>query len=125
MIYQLAADLVLIVHLLFLVLVVVGGLLVFHHPYWALVQLPAAGWGAWAELTGRICPLTLLENHLLREAGQTGYSESFIGHYLLAVIYPDGLTRELQMWLGIGVLLINGAVYGTFLYRLRAQSRTS
>jgi len=85
------------------------------------VQLPAAGWGAWVELTGRICPLTLLENHLLRQAGQTGYSESFIGHYLLAVIYPEGLTRELQICLGTGVLLINAAVYGVFFYRSRAR----
>lgn len=125
MIYQLAADLVLIVHLLFLVLVVAGGLLVFHRACWSLVQLPAAGWATWVELTGRVCPLTLLENHLLREAGQTGYSESFISHYLLAVIYPDGLTRELQICLGIGVLLINCSVYGIFFYRLRAHSRTT
>ena len=125
MIYQLAADLVLIVHLLFLVLVVAGGLLVFHRPYWSLAQVPAAMWGAWVELTGRICPLTLLENHLLRQAGQTGYAESFIGHYLLAVIYPDGLTRELQIWLGASVLLINGAIYGVFFYRLHARSRAT
>jgi hypothetical protein len=124
MIYQLAADMVLIVHALFLVLVVIGGLLIFHRAYWALIQLPAAGWGVWAELTGRVCPLTLLENHLLRQAGETGYSESFVGHYLLAMIYPDGLTRELQIWLGLCVLLINGVVYGSFFYRLGSRRRT-
>ncbi len=121
MIYQLAADLVLIVHLLFLVLVVAGGLLAFHRTYWCLVQLPAAAWGTWVELTGRICPLTLLENYLLRQAGQSGYTESFRGHYLLAIVYPDGLMRELQIWLGVGVLLVNGVVYGTLIYRLKAS----
>ena len=120
MIYQLAADLVLIVHLLFLVLVVAGGLLAFHRTYWCLVQLPAAAWGTWVELTGRICPLTLLENYLLRQAGQSGYTESFMGHYLLAIVYPDGLTRELQIWLGVGVLLVNGVVYGALIYRRKA-----
>ena len=115
MAYQLAADVVLVVHLLFLLFVTLGGLLIFVRSAWMLVHLPAAFWGTYVELSGSICPLTWLENHLLQQAGGSGYSESFIGHYLLAVIYPDGLTRELQIWLGIAVAILNGMVYGAWL----------
>ncbi len=119
MLFRLAADLVLAVHLLFLVFVTLGGLLVFHRSYWSFVHLPAVAWGAWAELTGKLCPLTLLENHLLRQAGEAGYPGSFIDHYLLAIIYPEGLTPDLQILLGSCLLVWNGLVYGGFLYRRR------
>jgi hypothetical protein len=113
--YQLAADLVLAVHLLFLVFVVLGGLLIFLRPAWMLLHVPAASWGAYVELWGEGCPLTRLENQLLAKAGAEGYSESFVGHYLLAVIYPDGLTREVQIWLGVTVIVVNASIYGVWL----------
>ena len=49
--------------------------------------------------------------------GGAGYGGDFIGHYLTALIYPGGLTRELQIALGAGALLINLAVYGYALSR--------
>ena len=113
--YQLAADVVLAVHLLFLLFVVLGGLLIFLRPRWMLLHVPAASWGAYVELWGEGCPLTRLENQLLARAGVEGYSESFVGHYLLAVIYPEGLTREVQVWLGIAVIVVNALIYGVWL----------
>ena len=126
--YQLAADLVLAVHLLFLVFVVLGGLLVFLRRGWMLLHLPAACWGAYAELWGAGCPLTRLENQFLVQAGAEGYTESFVGHYLLAIIYPEGLTRETQLWLGAAVIAVNALIYGVWLARssgTAAQTDTS
>jgi hypothetical protein len=108
---QFAADAVLLLHLAFILFAVLGGALAARWRWMPLVHLPAAVWGFLVELTGRVCPLTYLENDLRRRAGQSGYSESFIEHYLLNVIYPPGLTRELQFALAAAVVVINIAVY--------------
>lgn len=117
MAYRLLADSVLVLHLLFIVFVVLGGLLVLRWHWLALLHLPAALWGAFVELTGRICPLTDWEVGFRQAAGETGYTGSFIEHYLLPVIYPHGLTRDIQFMLAVGVIVINLAVYGWLLYR--------
>lgn len=80
-----------------------------------LVQLPAAAWALFIELTGRICPLTHLENYLRIRADQTGYTESFVEHYLLGIVYPTDLTRETQLALALMVVVINVAIYGWLL----------
>ena len=85
------------------------------------LHLPAAIWGGYVELTGQVCPLTYLENSLRISAGQSGYRQSFIEHYLLAIIYPDGLTRGIQLALAGGVVLANIALYGWVLVRRRAE----
>lgn len=119
--YRLLADCVLLIHLLFIGFVILGGLIALRHAWVALGHIPAAFWGAFIELTGRVCPLTTLEVGFRRASGEAGYSESFIEHYLLPVIYPAGLTRSIQYWLAGFVILINLAIYGWFLYRLRAS----
>lgn len=119
MIYRLLADFVLILHLLFIGFVIFGGLIAFRSPRLALIHIPAACWGAFIELTERVCPLTVIEVELRRIAGDAGYSESFIEHYLLPIIYPAGLTRNIQFGLAGIVILINVAIYGWSLYRLR------
>ena len=81
-----------------------------------IVHLPAAAWGIFVEITGRICPLTYLENYLRIKSGQSGYAESFIEHYLLAVIYPAGLTRGIQLALAGAVVIVNVVIYGRLLY---------
>jgi hypothetical protein len=111
MIYRIAADLVLVVHLTFVVAVVAGGFAWLRWRLAPLVHLPIAGWGAYVELTGRGCPLTAWENGLLRAAGESGYGESFIAHYLLAALYPDGLTRSAQLVLAALVVLVNVCIY--------------
>ena len=115
--FQLAADLVLLLHFGFILFVVAGGILAFRWPWIAWLHIPAAAWGATAVITGWICPLTPLENMLRQAGGSTGYSESFIEHYLLPVIYPSGLEREVFIAMGIAVIVINLAIYTGFFLR--------
>ena len=117
--YRLLADAVVMVHLLFIVFAVCGGFLALRWPWLALAHLPAACWGAFVELTGRICPLTPLENELRHAAGQAGYPGSFVDHYLLPIIYPAGLTRDIQFALAAVVIVVNVAAYGCLLLRRR------
>ena len=117
MIHLLAANAVLILHLLFICLVLLGGLAVARWPRFAFIHLPAAVWGFLVEAMGWYCPLTDLENALLRMAGESGYAGSFLEHYLLAAIYPDGLNRETQWLLAGLVALVNVGLYGWVLAR--------
>ena len=112
MLLLLLADLVVILHLSFVLFVVFGGLLVLRWPRLAWVHLPAAAWGAAVEFAGWICPLTPLEQWLRVEGGGLGYGSDFIERYVLSVLYPAGLTHNVQLVLGIVVVVINAAVYG-------------
>ena len=123
MIYRYAADAVLLLHLAFIVFAVLGGLLIVWWRVVLFLHLPAFVWGVFVELTGRICPLTSIENTLRIKAGTAGYSESFVEHYLLGVIYPDGLTREIQYFLGALVVVINVIIYLWLFYYLRQGNR--
>lgn len=118
MLYRLLADLVVLIHFGFVLFVVLGGLLALRWPRAAWVHLPAALWGAGIEFAAGICPLTPLENHLRRLGGESGYSGGFVEHYVLPVLYPDGLTRGVQLALGTFVLLLNIVVY-TIVWRRR------
>lgn len=111
MLYRALADTTLIVHLFFVLFVALGGLLILRWRWVAWLHLPAALWGAFVELTGRICPLTPLEVSLRELGGEQGYEGGFIDHYITSWIYPEGLTREMQLGLGIAVLVINVVVY--------------
>ena len=122
MLFRFAADAVLVLHLLFIAFVVLGSLLAIWRRRILFIHLPAAAWGAFVELTGRICPLTSLENTLRIKAGTAGYSESFLEHYLLRIIYPDGLTRDLQYILGAMVIVVNVTIYFWLFYRLRREN---
>ena len=114
----LLAYAVLVLHGLFIAWALLGGFVVVRWPWLAVLHLPALAWGLWIEASGGLCPLTPLENSLRRAAGETGYSGGFIEHYLGAIIYPAGLTRNAQ-WLAAGVLgLINAAAYGLLLARV-------
>lgn len=117
--YRLLADAVVVLHLGFVCFVVLGGLLALRWPRAVWVHLPAAVWGVWIEFTGRICPLTPLENWLRRQGGGAGYSASFVEHYVIPVLYPAALTRELQWVLGGLVITVNAVVYGVILWRAR------
>jgi hypothetical protein len=115
MVYRLLADAVLVGHLGFILFVVLGAALVVRWRPALWLHLPAAAWAALIQFAGWVCPLTPLENHLRARGGQAGYDGGFIEHYLLAVIYPDGLTRGVQLGLGVGVVLLSVAVYGWLL----------
>jgi len=122
--YRLLADLVLIVHAGFVAFVVLGALLALRWPRIAWVHVPVVLWGAGIEFLGGICPLTPLENHWRRLAGELGYPGGFVEHYLLSTLYPDGLTRQVQLALGALVLLINVVIYAwMFLQRRNVRRR--
>lgn len=115
----LAADLVLVVHLVFVIFVVLGGLLVLRWPWCASVHLPAACWGILVEAAGWPCPLTPLEKMLRASAEQEVYSGGFVQHYLYQLLYPENLSRTDQFVLATAVLMVNLGVYGYILYRRR------
>ena len=114
---RLAADATLLLHLAFIAFALFGALLALRWRWVPLLQLPAAAWGMFVEVTGRLCPLTELESHFRSLAGQGGYSESFVERYLLPIIYPSGLTRNVQLVLAAIVLAVNVAIYGFLLWR--------
>ena len=95
------APVVLVLHGLFIAFVLLGGLAVARFPRLVWLHLPAVAWGAWVSGAGWICPLTPLENRLRRAAGEAGYPGGFVEHYLVGLIYPEGLTRGLQLFFGL------------------------
>lgn len=117
MIYRLLADLVVLLHLAFVVFAVAGGLLVLRWRWVAWLHLPALAWAAFVEFSGRICPLTPLENTLRAAGGEAGYAGDFVEHYLLPVLYPVGLTQDVQLLLGAGLVVLNACVYGFLAWR--------
>jgi hypothetical protein len=119
--YGLLADLVVGLHVVFVTFVVLGGLLVLRWPKVAYLHLPAAIWGAAIEFAGWICPLTPLERHLRRLAGESAYSTGFIEHYILPLLYPAALTRNIQVLLGLFVIAVNLAIYAYVFQRRRRQ----
>jgi len=121
--YRILADLVLLLHACFVAFVMLGGFAVLRWPKLAWLHLPAVAWGAAIEFAGWICPLTPLENQLRQIAGLEGYQGGFIEHYLLALLYPDGLDRSTQVGLGAAVLVVNAAVYGWLILRSRRKPR--
>ncbi len=123
MLTRLLADLVVLIHLLFILLVVFGGLLVLWRRRLAWLHLPAVIWGVGIELLGGVCPLTPLEVRLREGAAQEGYAGGFIEHYLIPAIYPDELTRSVQIALGLGALAVNLIVYAWLWRRSQGRNR--
>jgi hypothetical protein len=117
------ADVIVILHLGFVLFVIFGGLLCFKWPLLAWMHLPALVWGVTVEINGWICPLTPLENELRRRAGEGGYGGGFVEHYIMPVLYPPGLDVKWQWSLGIALAAGNLIVYG-LLWR-RACRRSS
>ena len=117
MLYKLLADLVLILHLFFIVFVLLGGLFILWRRFIVWLHIPAVIWALVLEFLGLICPLTPLENSLRKAGGDAGYSGGFIEHYLIPLIYPSSLTRELQMILGGIVISVNIGIYVFVIYR--------
>jgi uncharacterized protein DUF2784 len=123
LIYRGFADLVLVVHLAFVLFVVLGGLLVLRWQRVAWLHVPAAIWGVLIEYTGWICPLTPLENSFRMQGGEAGYSGGFIEHYVQQLLYPAGLTRSGQVVLGSIALILNLAAYGILISRTEMRVR--
>ncbi len=111
MAYRAAADSVLVLHAAFVLFVMLGGLLVLRWIKVAWLHVPAVAWAAFVEFTGRICPLTPLEVALRTRAGEVGYTGDFVEHYIVSLLYPDGLTRDAQTALGGLVIVVNAMIY--------------
>ena len=123
MIYNSLADLVVIVHFLFVLFVLLGGFLVLWKSHIAWYHVPAVLWGASIEFLGWICPLTPVENLLREKGGVAGYNVGFVEHYIVPILYPASLTRQLQIILGIIVLGINIGIYFTVWMRMRKAGK--
>ncbi len=123
MLSNLAADIVVLVHLIFILFVVLGGLLVLKWLWIAWFHIPSVIWGALIEFFGWICPLTPLENRLRMESVSSGYSGGFIDHYIMPIVYPSGLNQGIQIALGISVIALNSFVYGLILLRQSGRGR--
>jgi hypothetical protein len=115
--YESLATLTLIIHFLFIIFVIFGGLLFFIKPWTLYFHVPAFLYGVYIEFTQSVCPITYLENYLLTKANLATYSTSFIQNYLYAIIYPINLTKQIHISLGIALLIINGIIYGFIIVR--------
>lgn len=116
---RLAADAVLLLHFAFVLFVAFGGLVALRWPRVAILHLPAVIWGVYISVTGRLCPLTTIENRLRRASGDTGYEGGFIDQYIAPILYPPGLTRSMQFGLAAVLIAINVAVYAWLIVRRR------
>jgi uncharacterized membrane protein len=117
MVFRALADLVMVFHFVFVLFAVLGGFLVLKKKFWAWFHVPVFLWAALIEFAERICPLTYLETWLIEQSGAHGYREGFIEHYLFPLLYPEDLTRSLQVTLGVFVLSINMIIYGFLILR--------
>jgi len=117
--YELFANLTLIAHLMFILFVIFGGLLHLIFSKIIYIHLPALLWGIYVELSNSICPLTYLENWFLNKGNLTTYSNNFISNYIFPIIYPDSLTAEIQIYLGVSLIIINILIYSLIFKNLR------
>jgi len=115
------ADVILVVHLIFILFSLFGGLLVLKYRWFVWLHLPAMCWAATISFAGWICPLTPLEVALRRAAGEEGYAGGFVAHYIAPLIYPHGYTRALAITVGFIVIAINLIIYGIVLQRARKE----
>ena len=119
MYWKLLADGVVLAHFAFVAFVVAGGFLTWRYPRTLIAHVPALAWGIWIEVSGMICPLTPLENHLRILAGEAGYPGGFVEHYVIPMLYPIGLTRHIQWVLATVLVGLNVVAYGGLLARGR------
>jgi Protein of Unknown function (DUF2784) len=119
MIWSALADALVVVHFAFTTFVILGGFLTWRWPWLAFAHLPALAWGCWIEVSNSICPLTPLENHWRELAGEAGYREGFLAHYLVRLLYPPGLTWQVQRELAALLIAINVVAYTGLVRRRR------
>ena len=117
------ADAVVVFHVLFIAFAVCGGVLVLLLRWRWLVwlHLPAVAWATLVEVMSWPCPLTPLENFFRRRGGDAGYPGGFVEHYIMPVLYPDGLTDRIQLVIGCFVFTVNVVAYAIVIARWRRQ----
>jgi hypothetical protein len=115
--YKFLADAVIVFHFAFVGFVLLGGLLALRWRRVAWVHLPCVAWGIWIELSHGLCPLTPLENDLRAKAGRDTYEGGFVNHYIMPILYPEGLTPQIQITIACIIIAMNGACYGFILWK--------
>jgi hypothetical protein len=121
MVYHILANLILLLHLVFILFVLFGGLLAVKNARWCMIHVPAVLWGVLVEFADWVCPLTPFEDWLRAKAGAAALETDFIAHTIMPIIYPAEMTRSFQIFLGIGVILVNLLIYSFVLKRLVSQ----
>jgi hypothetical protein len=122
MLAHVAAELIVLLHFAFIVFVLFGAGLTVRWKWIAWLHVPAFLWGAAIEFLGAVCPLTPLEQRLRVAAGESGYTGGFVEHYIVPLIYPAGLNAAIQVWLGVGVVVLNAAIYAWVLFVRRSPA---
>ena len=118
--YEFAAQITIFIHFLFIVYIVLGSILCFFKTKLIIFHLFSVAWGVYIELSSNVCPLTYLENWFLQKAGLRAYTEGFISKYIFNIVYPIGLTEQIQIYLALGLIFINIILY-LFLYFLKKR----
>jgi cytochrome c biogenesis protein CcdA len=121
--WAVAADALVVFHLVFIAFVLFGALVVLRWRWLAVLHVPAFLWGAWIEFFHGVCPLTPLEQRFRAAASEAPYRGGFVEHYLMPILYPAGLTPAIQLWLGLTVVVVNLALYGFVVWRWREARR--
>jgi hypothetical protein len=101
MIYQIAANFVIVIHFLWIAFVILGFpiALWFNSARWRLIHLAAVIWMVLMQVNRAICPLTYLEAWLKSEGlGAEVYSGKFIIESIERLIYVDYVTLEKIMY---------------------------
>ena len=109
--YEVAAQITIFIHFLFILYVVLGSILCFFKTKLIILHLFSVAWGVYIELSSNLCPLTYLENWFLQKAGLSAYTEGFISKYVFKIVYPIGLTEQIQLYLALGLIFINIILY--------------
>jgi hypothetical protein len=118
------ADALVILHLVFIVFVLIGAFMALKWRTLIWVHIPCLIWGVLVEMLGWYCPLTPIENSFREQAGLATYSGDFVMQYIMPIIYPPELTRSLQIFFGLVVLLLNMVAYGLLIRRWRFKYYT-
>jgi hypothetical protein len=122
--HKLLADIVLLSHLAFILFVMFGALMVLYRRWVAWLHIPMVLWSSVVNITPWLCPLTPLENYFHRQAGEAGYEGGFIAHYIAPLIYPEGMSYDMGMMVGVFVFIWNVLIYSLVMYRIRHATRT-
>lgn len=110
-IWGLLADITVEVHLAYLLFALLGGLLAFRHPVWAVPHLVTVCWGVVVVALQWNCPITVLEKWLIGRSGEVPYGGAFVDHYVFGVYLPEGsqpfvFAAQLVFFFGVYAVLL-------------------
>lgn len=118
------AELVLAIHLLWILGVIFGAIWTRGRRVWSGIHILALLWGIAVEAGPWPCPLTLAEQYFETKAGVAAYLGSFVLHYLDAVVYPN-VPDWVLTWAGVAVCGMNLGIYGYRTAKFLSRRRTA